>query len=79
MVMGSDEEAGSDQSSDNLVTSDWFAECLLFLEIKLTAVQERENETRSKKGLCSAGLKKNSGLGENKLCFVQWHEILDCQ
>lgn len=77
--MVDNEEAASAQRGDSLVTSIEFSKCLLFLETKLTAAHERENKTCTMKSSCNAVLEDGPDFDENKLCFVQWYELLDCQ
>lgn len=74
--MGDNGDATSIQNRDSSVISDWFAECFLFMKIKLTALHENNSKTNKKKSVSSAVVEDGSDIEDSKLCFVQWYEIL---
>lgn len=66
-VMVDNGEAEPVQNSDRPVTSVWFAKCLLFSKIKLTAARGRRNEIKKKKRFCSAEVEDKPDLDNTNL------------
>lgn len=77
MVMVDNGDAASIQNSDSSVTAVSSGKCLFFLQIELIAAHGRNNV--KKKRFCSPEIEGERDLEDNKLCLVQWYEILNRQ
>lgn len=70
-------KAASIQNQKSLVTSVWFAVCMLFLRMTLTAGHDLYNVTNEKRRFRSAEREDEPDIDDNAIGFVQWYEILD--